>query len=135
MESPTSTSTTHDHHDHHDPPTSPPLHRASQTFTNLTSSALNYFTEPISYTFSGISRRISNDDAPTPLARALSANYNGSMTTAGRRAWKLYSNSDRMAHHYPIRVGSFEFVSHILPAYSTSLSGVRQVKGNLVHWK
>jgi hypothetical protein len=83
MESPTSTA--HDRHndrDHNDPPTSPPLHRASQTFTNLTSSALNYFTEPISYTFSGISRRISNDDAPTPLARALSANYNGSMTTA-----------------------------------------------------
>ena len=74
MESPTSTA--HDRHndrDHNDPPTSPPLHRASQTFTNLTSSALNYFTEPISYTFSGISRRISNDDAPTPLARALSA--------------------------------------------------------------
>ena len=81
MESPASTSSTHDHHDH-DPPTSPPLHRASQTFTNLTSSALSYFAEPITYTFSGISRRISNDDAPTPLARALSANYNGSMSTA-----------------------------------------------------
>lgn len=72
----------------HDPPSpsSPPLHqrqnRQSQTFSNLTSSAFSYFVEPVAYTFAGISRRISNDDAPTPLARALSANYNGSMETA-----------------------------------------------------
>lgn len=83
MESPNSSSAVHDP-DSPSPSASPPppLHRASQTFTNLTSSALSYFTEPVSYTFAGISRRISNDDAPTPLARALSANYNGSMNTA-----------------------------------------------------
>ncbi|KAL1587267.1 hypothetical protein WHR41_04332 [Cladosporium halotolerans] len=70
----------------HDPPSpsssSPPLrppHRKS--LSNLTS-ALSYFTEPVSYTFAGVVRRISTDDAPTPLARALSANYNGSMDSA-----------------------------------------------------
>lgn len=64
------------------PPTSPPLqtnpHRKS--LSNLTS-ALSYFTEPVSYTFAGVVRRISTDDAPTPLARALSANHNGSMAS------------------------------------------------------
>lgn len=42
-------------------------------------SLFSAFTYPVSYTFSGLVRRISADDAPTPLARALSANHNGSM--------------------------------------------------------
>lgn len=42
-------------------------------------SILTALTYPVSYTVSGLIRRISADDAPTPLARALSANYNGSM--------------------------------------------------------
>ena len=84
MESPTA-STTHDPSSP-SPSSPPPLHhqrqnRQSQTFSSLTSSAFSYFVEPVSYTFAGISRRISNDDAPTPLARALSANYNGSMAS------------------------------------------------------
>lgn len=58
------------------PRRAPPPHRKS--LSNFTS-ALSYFTEPVSYTFAGVARRISADDAPTPLARALSANYNGSM--------------------------------------------------------
>ena len=43
-------------------------------------SLLSHFTYPVTYTVSGLLRRLSQDDAPTPLARALSANYNGSMT-------------------------------------------------------
>ncbi|KAF2717378.1 TLD-domain-containing protein [Polychaeton citri CBS 116435] len=38
-----------------------------------------YYTNPVAYTVSSVVRRISVDDAPTPLARALSANYNGSI--------------------------------------------------------
>ncbi|KAM0715871.1 hypothetical protein Q7P37_008385 [Cladosporium fusiforme] len=62
-------------------PSSPPLHQRPPHRKSLSnfSSALSYFTEPVSYTFAGVARRISADDAPTPLARALSANYNGSM--------------------------------------------------------
>lgn len=40
---------------------------------------LNHLTFPISYTTSAVLRRLSEDSAPTPLARALSANYNGLM--------------------------------------------------------
>ena len=55
------------------PPLQPPTTRKhSNPFT----STLSYFTEPVSYTISGIVRRLSEDEAPTPLARALSANYN-----------------------------------------------------------
>ncbi|KAH9830705.1 U3 small nucleolar RNA-associated protein 22, partial [Teratosphaeria destructans] len=43
---------------------------------------LTYFTHPVSYTASAIVRRLSEDDAPTPLAKALSANWNGSMASA-----------------------------------------------------
>ncbi|TKA80223.1 hypothetical protein B0A55_04159 [Friedmanniomyces simplex] len=56
------------------PPLQPPTQRANP-FVNT----LNYFTEPVSYTISGIVRRLSEDEAPTALARALSANFNGSM--------------------------------------------------------
>jgi hypothetical protein len=41
-------------------------------------STISYFTEPVAYTISGLVRRISIDEAPTPLAKALSANYNPS---------------------------------------------------------
>ena len=51
-------------------PTTPPL----------SPSLLSTFTYPVSYTVSGLLRRIAEDTAPTPLARALSANFNGSMT-------------------------------------------------------
>ncbi|CAK4022426.1 Hypothetical predicted protein [Lecanosticta acicola] len=56
------------------PPLQPPQH------SNPFISTLSYFTEPVSYTLRGLARRLSEDEAPTPLARALSANFNGSMT-------------------------------------------------------
>jgi hypothetical protein len=40
----------------------------------------HHITYPVSYTLSGLLRRLSADEAPTPLARALSANYNGTMS-------------------------------------------------------
>lgn len=58
------------------PPLQPPS-QSSNPFNLM--STLQYFTEPVSYTVKGLVRRISEDEAPTPLARALSANYNGSM--------------------------------------------------------
>ena len=67
----------------HDSPSPPrPSLPPSPQRTNPFISTLNYFTEPVSYTLSGIARRLSEDEAPTPLARALSANYNGSMMDA-----------------------------------------------------
>nr|POE89109.1 oxidation resistance protein 1 [Quercus suber] len=63
-----------------DPPR-PPLQSPTQRSSfNPFVSTLNYFTEPVTYTISGVLRRLSEDEAPTPLARALSANYNGVMT-------------------------------------------------------
>jgi hypothetical protein len=44
------------------------------------SSFFHHITYPVSYTLSGLLRRLSADEAPTPLARALSANYNGAMS-------------------------------------------------------
>lgn len=41
---------------------------------------LHHIAYPVSYTFSGLLRRLSADEAPTALARALSANYNGTMS-------------------------------------------------------
>lgn len=46
---------------------------------NNGTSFFNHLTYPISYTTSALLRRLSEDSAPTPLARALSANYNGLM--------------------------------------------------------
>jgi hypothetical protein len=66
----------------------PPLHPPSPETTKHRQSShplittLNYFTHPVSYTVSGIVRRLSEDEAPTPLARALSANFNGSMDSS-----------------------------------------------------
>lgn len=45
-------------------------------------SFFHHITYPVSYTLSGLLRRLSADEAPTPLARALSANYNGTMPSA-----------------------------------------------------
>lgn len=61
------------------PTVRPPLQPPQRHQSNPLISTFNYFTEPISYTVSGIVRRLSEDEAPTPLAKALSANYNGSM--------------------------------------------------------
>lgn len=63
------------------PPLQPlPERHYSSPFT----STLHYFTEPFAYTARSVARRLSEDEAPTPLARALSANYNGSLSdTAG----------------------------------------------------
>ncbi|KAK4497513.1 hypothetical protein PRZ48_011964 [Zasmidium cellare] len=58
----------------------PPLQPPQPHHQNPFMSTLSYFTEPVSYTVKGLVRRLSEDEAPTPLARALSANYNGSMT-------------------------------------------------------
>lgn len=60
------------------PPLQPP--EREQRRSNPLVSTLNYFTHPVTYTFSGLARRLSEDEAPTPLARALSANFNGIMT-------------------------------------------------------
>lgn len=46
---------------------------------NSITSTLSYFTHPLQYTVEGVLRRLSVDEAPTALARALSANFNGSM--------------------------------------------------------
>lgn len=51
------------------------------------SALLSAITYPVSYTISGLFRRISVDEAPTPLAKALSANYNGSMSDASLGAY------------------------------------------------
>ncbi|KAK5130809.1 hypothetical protein LTR08_001643 [Meristemomyces frigidus] len=58
------------------PPLQPPIPNRSNPF----SGTLSYFSDPISYSVSSIMRRLSEDEAPTQLARALSANFNGSMT-------------------------------------------------------
>ena len=67
-----------------DPPSSPPprpgLQQPERKYSNPLASTLHYFTDPFSYTASSVFRRLSEDEAPTPLARALSANYNGAMT-------------------------------------------------------
>jgi len=51
--------------------------REDKQNNRLSTSFLNHITYPISYTTSALLRRLSEDSAPTPLARALSANYNG----------------------------------------------------------
>ena len=58
------------------PPLQPPIRKHSNPLT----ATFSYFTEPFAYTAKSVVRRLSEDEAPTPLARALSANYNGSMT-------------------------------------------------------
>lgn len=58
-------------------PPRPPLQPTSRKLhSNPFSSTFHYFTDPLSYTVSSVVRRLSEDDAPTPVARALSANYN-----------------------------------------------------------
>lgn len=77
--SPTRESTSSDHHAR--PPLQAPQDpnpRSSALFTSI-SSAASYFADPVRYTVSGLVRRLSEDEAPTPLARALSANFNGSI--------------------------------------------------------
>ena len=66
----------------HSPDSSPEPEQepGSQPPTPSTQSFLHTLTYPVSYTVSGLLRRLSQDEAPTALARALSANYNGSMT-------------------------------------------------------
>ena len=58
----------------------PPFQPPNQRWSSPLVSTLDWFTHPITYTVSGLARRLSEDEAPTPLAQALSANYNGSMT-------------------------------------------------------
>lgn len=60
-------------------PLRPPLPRPVRQYSNPFSSTFHYFTDPLSYTVSSVVRRLSEDEAPTPLARALSANYNEPM--------------------------------------------------------
>lgn len=67
-------------HDQHHPPR-PPLQSPTRgAHSNPLISTFAYFTEPFAYTAKSVVRRLSEDEAPTPLAKALSANYNGSMT-------------------------------------------------------
>lgn len=78
----TSISSTTSTDNHARPPLQAPQehsNRSSVLFSSL-SSAASYFADPVRYTVSGLVRRLSEDEAPTPLARALSANFNGSMT-------------------------------------------------------
>ncbi|KAF7191709.1 Oxidation resistance protein 1 [Pseudocercospora fuligena] len=78
--------TSTDRHDepHNDVTPRPPLQQPQKPHSHSASyglmSTLSYFTEPVRYTTSALIRRLSEDEAPTPLAKALSANYNGSMT-------------------------------------------------------
>jgi hypothetical protein len=69
-----------------DPPR-PPLQPPGRKHSNPLASTFAYFTDPLSYTATSIIRRLSEDEAPTPLARALSANYNGSMTDPTLGVW------------------------------------------------
>ena len=55
----------------------PDSHRKDSTNDKNEGGFFQHITYPVSYTFSGLLRRLS---APTPLARALSANYNGTMS-------------------------------------------------------
>lgn len=73
-----SAKSTHEKHEHL--PTRPPLQPPEDSPSSSLISTFSYFAHPIQYTVEGVIRRLSLDDAPTPLARALSANYNGSMT-------------------------------------------------------
>ena len=61
-------------------PLRPPLQPPARHYSNPLTATFNYFTDPLSYTVNSVVRRLSEDEAPTPLAKALSANYNGSMT-------------------------------------------------------
>ncbi|KAK3677422.1 oxidation resistance protein 1 [Recurvomyces mirabilis] len=67
----------HHHHGVARPPLQPPT--SPRSFNPLMNT-FNYIAEPVSYSISSIVRRLSEDEAPTALARALSANFNGSMT-------------------------------------------------------
>ncbi|KAG2167053.1 hypothetical protein VTO58DRAFT_101374 [Aureobasidium pullulans] len=58
----------------------PDSHRKDSTNDKNEGGFFQHITYPVSYTFSGLLRRLSADEAPTPLARALSANYNGTMS-------------------------------------------------------
>lgn len=64
---------------HETSPPRPPLQAPHRSSFSPLNTALSYFTDPVSYTVSGVIRRLSVDEAPTPLARALSVNYNGAM--------------------------------------------------------
>jgi len=57
------------------PPLRPPVRKHSFPFM----STFHYITDPLSYTVSSVVRRLSEDDANTPVARALSANLNEPM--------------------------------------------------------
>ncbi|TKX24486.1 hypothetical protein C1H76_3093 [Elsinoe australis] len=63
----------------HQPSPSPSSTSIADKRSSSHSSLFSTFAYPVSYTVSGLLRRIAADEAPTPLARALSANYNGSM--------------------------------------------------------
>lgn len=79
----TSTAKNHDTADAPRPPLQQPIYPSAPPHRHTSNpllSTLSYFTEPVRYTTSALIRRLSEDDAPTPLAKALSANYNGSMT-------------------------------------------------------
>jgi hypothetical protein len=56
-----------------------PGRRDSGSTDNNQGGFFHHITYPVSYTLSGLLRRLSVDEAPTPLARALSANYSGAM--------------------------------------------------------
>ena len=66
----------HEKPDRPRPPLQPPNTRKH---SNPLATTFAYFTEPFAYTAKSVVRRLSEDEAPTPLARALSANFNGSM--------------------------------------------------------
>lgn len=69
-----------------DPPR-PPLQAPTRKHSNPLASTFAYFTDPLSYTATSIIRRLSEDEPPTALGRALSANLNGSMTDPTLGVW------------------------------------------------
>ncbi|KAK3700204.1 oxidation resistance protein 1 [Vermiconidia calcicola] len=64
----------------HEKPARPALQPPERRHSSSLASTFAFFTDPIAYTAKSVVRRLSEDEAPTPLAQALSANYNGSMT-------------------------------------------------------
>ncbi|KAK5172892.1 oxidation resistance protein 1 [Saxophila tyrrhenica] len=70
-----------------DHPPRPPLQSPGRKHSNPIASTFAYFTDPLSYTATSLMRRLSEDEAPTPLARALSVNYNGAMTDPTLGVW------------------------------------------------
>ena len=69
----------------HNPSSSPPrpgLQSPIRKHSNPFAATLAYFSEPLAYTARSVARRLSEDEPPSALGLALSANHNGSLEDA-----------------------------------------------------